>query len=123
MNIEWRRLRSGAEWGLFYGIITWLLATGITNEYSNLAVWSIILSRTLMGVLIVLISFDLMWWVKAGIIGLVFNVIMGIVIAALGYGWNPWFWPLVISGIICAILIEFSLKRKYDTVSQQEHKN
>jgi len=120
MNIEWRRLRSGVEWGLFYGIITWLLATGITNEYSNLAVWSIILSRVLMGACLVLIPLNLSWWVKAGIIGLVFNVIMGAVIAALGYGWNPWFWPLVISGIIFAILIEFSLKRRYDRFSKDE---
>ena len=86
MKIEWHRLRSGTGWGLFYGIITWLLATAITNEYSNCAVWSIILSRTLMGALIVLISFDMVWWIRAGIIGLVFNVIMGAVIAFLGYG-------------------------------------
>jgi len=120
MNIKWRRLRSGAEWGLFYGIITWLLATGITNEYSNVAVWSIILSRTLMGALLVLIHVNLNWWVRAGIIGLVFNVIMGVVIAVLGYGWTPWFWPLVISGIIFAVLIEFSLQRRYGSVSEDE---
>ena len=123
MKIEWRRLRSGAGWGLFYGFITWLLATTITNEYTNGAVWSMILSRTLMGVLIVLISFDMVWWVRAGIIGLVFNVIMGAVIAVLGYGWNPWFWPLVISGIIFAILTEYALRKKYDTVSSQKNKD
>ncbi len=123
MKIEWRRLRSGTEWGLFYGIITWLLATGITNEYSNVAVWSIIFSRTLMGALIVLIHFNLNWWIRAGIIGLVFNVIMGAVIAALGYGWNPWFWPLVISGIIFAVLIEFSLQRRYGSLSEDDNSN
>ncbi|MEJ2628128.1 MAG: hypothetical protein P8078_06205 [bacterium] len=123
MKIEWRRLRSGAGWGFFYGIITWLLATGITNDYSNGAVWSIILSRTLMGALIVLISFDLVWWIRAGIIGLGFNIIMGAVIAFLGYGWNPWFWPLVISGIVFAILTEFALRKKYDALSPRENKN
>ncbi len=123
MTIVGRRLRSGVEWGFFYGIITWLLATGITNDYSNLAVWSIILTRTLMGALIVLIQINLIWWIKAGLIGLVYNIIMGIVIAVLGYGWNPWFWPLVISGIIIAILIELALHIKYDrsSLNEDEH--
>lgn len=110
--IKWRRIRSGAEWGFFYGIVSWLLATGITNDYSSLAVWSIILSRTLMGVLIALFNFEYIWWVKAGIIGIVINAVMGIIIAVLGFGWNPWFWPLVISGLVFSICIEFALRYK-----------
>ena len=110
MNIDWKRVRSGFNWGLFYGIITWLLATGITNKYSNLAVWLIILSRTVMGVVIGLFQWEMKWWLRALIIGAVFNIPLAVLVALLGFGWNPWFWPILISGMVFGVLIELGIR-------------
>jgi hypothetical protein len=118
--IHWKRVRSGAEWGFFYGVVSWLLATGITNKYTSLAVWAIILSRTIMGIIQGLVQWDMAWWHRSIIIGAIVNILMGLVVGVLGYGWHPWFAALLASGILFAVLIEFSLERRYGEKAEVE---
>ena len=107
---HWRRIKSAAEWGFFYGIISWLLATGISNKIPTWGVWAIILSRVLLGVLIGIIRWEYPWWARGMLMGSIVNLPLAFIIRTLGVGWVQGFWPMFISGIIVGLLIEVSLR-------------
>jgi len=117
---RWKRIKSALEWGLFYGIITWLAATAITNRISAAGVWGILLSRMLMGFLLGYFTLKMPWWLQGILAGIVVNAVFGIlsllpgVIKSFFYGWIIGFWLMLISGMIIGVLIMISLRRRPD---------
>lgn len=109
---RWQRVKSACEWGFFFGIVSWLLATGITNKIPAVGVWGIILSRTLMGFIIGIFKWEFLWWARGLILGAVLNLPLGLVAMQFGFGWDTGFWPTLVSGMIFAMLIEWILKKK-----------
>ena len=103
--IQWKRVKSAVEWGLFFGIISWLLATGITNKIPTIGVWGIILSRTLMGFIIGYVKWKIPWWVRGLIIGgglnlilsLVVKIPLGDVVQRICFIWGRGFWMMMIT--------------------------
>ncbi len=125
---RWKRIKSALEWGLFYGIITWLATTAITSlrNFPTAGVWGIILSRMLMGFLLGYFTLKMPWWLQGILAGIVVNAVFGIfslipgVIKSFFSGWVIGFWLMLISGMIIGVLIMISLRRRPDhTVSSQ----
>lgn len=108
--LDWKRIRSASEWGFFYGVVSWLLATGFSNKIPVWGVWAIILSRTLMGCLMGMFPVKLSWWIDGLIIGLGLNLIFAFIVLVIGYGIG--FWPMLLTGILFGVLIEWSLHLK-----------
>jgi len=119
-NKEWPRLKSGLEWGLFYGIVTWLAFTAITNKIPALAIWGMILSRTLMGALAAGVVWEKPLWMRGVIWGVVGYVPFQLLaLLPLGTLWNRFFfgWQtgtllILITGLIIGILIELSMRHR-----------
>ena len=116
---RFRRVSLLLQWGVFYGIITWLAATAITNKFPAAGVWGIIVSRALMGFLIGYFEIKLMWWIRGIAVGLVVNLAFGglafIVNGDLQnffFGWVIGFWLMLITGIIIGPLMELTLRHK-----------
>jgi len=110
--IQWKRVKSAAEWGFFYGVISWLLATGISNKIPTWGVWAIILSRTLLGLILGLVRWEFPWWARGLLLGTAVNLPLAGVVRWLGVGWSQGFWPMLVSGIVFGVLIELALKHK-----------
>lgn len=110
-----RRVQTGAEWGLFYGVISWLLAFGFSNQLYSKEVWFIILTRMLSGIILGWIRISLPWWIKGLLVGLVINLPLAFVQAGWpDFGWIKGFAVTLISGMVVGVLIEMSLRHKYD---------
>ena len=107
---RWKRIRSATEWGFFFGVISWLLATGISNRIPALGVWGIILARTLMGFLIGVVRWEVPWWARGLVLAAAVNLPLGIVVRLLGVGWGQGFWPFLISGLVFGVCIELVLR-------------
>ena len=123
--VQWKRVKSATEWGFFYGIVTWLFATGITNKFSSAGVWGIILSRTLMGFIIGVIKWKFPWWARGLIVGVVVNLVFEAIakipmefIRRFCFGWTSGFWLMLITGMLFGLLIELPIRPKI----QAKHK-
>ena len=112
--IQWKRVKSATEWGFFFGVISWLLATGISNKIPAWGVWGIILSRTLMGFVIGIVRWEFVWWLRGLILGAAVSLPLAFVVRFLGVGWGQGFWPYLVSGIVFGLLLEVALRRKQD---------
>jgi hypothetical protein len=88
------------------------LATGITNKITSKGVWAIIGARTLMGLIIGILPWKMLWWVRGLVVGAAINIPFAFVVRALGFGWVSGFWPTLITGMVFAVLIELALKHK-----------
>ena len=108
-----RRVKSGLEWGFFLGICTWLLATGVSNRIPTWGVWSIILSRTLMGFLSGVVKWDIVWWIRGLLFGLAVSLLHGfVVIQWADFGWLNGFLPALVTGAVVGIVIERALQHQ-----------
>ncbi len=118
--MNWKRVKSSVEWGFFFGVVTWLFATGITNRIPTVGVWGIILSRTLAGYLLTVIVWDMPWWARSALIGGALNLVLtgffrlplGETFQHIGFGWLRGFWMMLITGVLFAVLNELALRRK-----------
>src|SRR4030042_6287697 len=122
---RWRRLKSASEWGFFYGVITWLLATGITNKMPAIGVWAIILSRVIIGVLISEVRLDHLWWLRGAAVGAGVNLVFWIFscisaewIAKVFFAWRMGFWLMMISGVFIGLIIEITIQRRKEQVEE-----
>lgn len=110
--IDWKRVKSASEWGFFFGIISWLLATGISNKIPGWGVWGIILSRTLLGFIIGILRWEFSWWKRGLIVGAVVNLPLAFLVRFLGVSWGQGFWPYWISGIAAGFFLELALRKR-----------
>ena len=119
MNL-WSRIKCSLEWGLFYGIVTWLLTTTITNDIPAIGIWAMIISRMGTGVLLVLIPLSARKWISGAVWGAGVNCAFGLLAllpAGGGYdsfffGWQRGFLLVLISGIIMGGLIEHAVRHR-----------
>jgi len=109
---SWQRIKYAIEWGFFFGIISWLLSTGISSHIPTWGVWGIILSRTIMGFLSGAFIWEMPWLLRGVLISLVVNIPCGILTVVLGVEFLTGFMSFVISGLIIGILIEWILARQ-----------
>ena len=116
---RWKRVSLLLQWGVFYGIITWLAATVITNKFPAIGVWGIIVSRALMGFLIAYFEIKLVWWMRGIAVGLAVNLVFGGLAFVFSgdvqnffFGWVIGFWLMLITGIVIGPLMELSLRHK-----------
>ena len=119
--IDWKRVRSATEWGFFYGIVSWLLSTGFSNKIPVWGVWSIILSRTILGLIIGILPIKFSWWLDGLVIGFGLNLIFALIVW-LGLGYTIGFWPMLVTGVIFGVLIEWSLHSKEKNDGIQDKK-
>jgi len=118
--IQWKRVKKAAGWGLFYGIITWLLFTTIDNTIRASGVRAIIFSRTLLGFIIGIVQLRFPWWARGILLGisvdlfftLLFYLPLGRTVDLFCFGWENNIWFMFITGVIIGVLIEFSLKHR-----------
>jgi len=123
--IDWKKIKSAAlEWGLFFGIITWLFATAITNEFTSAAVWGMIVSRILMGAVTALIAWDIPWWIRGAVTGLGVNLLFtGISYLPSGSffdGWRIGLPLMLITGILAGILLELAMLHREKQLAAQQ---
>lgn len=109
---KWKRIRSGAEWGLFFGIISFVIAFSISNKIPTWGIWAIILSRVFLGVIIGFIQYDMVWWLRGALLGTALNLPLAYITIRLGIALYQGFWPMLVTGIIFGILLEFVLRPK-----------
>lgn len=118
---DWRKIKSGAEWGLFYGIITWLAFTALTNHIPALGIWGMIVSRIVIGVLSAWLIWDKAWWLRGLVWGVAGHVPFALLaLIPLGgayrsffFGWHQGWVLMLVTGLIIGVLVELSM-RHYD---------
>ncbi|MBN1779849.1 hypothetical protein JW948_01880 [bacterium] len=109
-----KRLWSSIEWGFFYGFITWILGTGVSNRIPGWGVWMILLDRILMAVLIYY-GLRIAWprWIKGAAVG---------ILLSLPLGYFAVKWPFftqtsgmggaLLTGIVSGILMAYAIREK-----------
>ncbi|HDQ44103.1 MAG TPA: hypothetical protein ENN17_01225 [bacterium] len=110
---RWNRVRSSLEWSTFFGVCTWLLASGITNTMTGANVWLLVLSRTLMGLLLGLWKRGIAWWARGLIVGFGVNLPAGLVVnrwtdfgGGLGFGF------MMATGLVSGVLTEAAVRHR-----------
>jgi hypothetical protein len=122
---HWNRTRSALEWSTFFGVCTWLIASGVTNKMMGVHVWTIILSRTLMGLILALMTrISISWWVRGLAVGIVVNIPFGLVMNGFpDFGNGLGFAYMMATGAIIGVLIELALRhREKEMQAQSESK-
>ncbi|HHS12157.1 MAG TPA: hypothetical protein ENN03_00135 [bacterium] len=125
--MNWKRVKSASGWGFFYGIVSWVIFTGITNQTPAIGVWVIILSRTLVGFL------QGFWewkspWIRGAALGLALNLLLGgLALAPLGsffhqllFAWWRGFWLMLITGVLSGLLTEWPMKQTQEGTTEAE---
>ncbi len=108
----WKRVKPAAEWGLCFGVVSWLLATGVTNKMTELNVWGIVLSRTFAGIVLGLLQWETSKWLRGLVVGVVVNLPVSIWAAAwTDFNFHSSFFFIWIPGIICSMATELLYKR------------
>ena len=110
----WGKVKCSLEWGLFLGVITWLLTTTITNEIPALGIWGMIFSRMATGTGLVIRPLVKQKWLNGAVWGGIVNLgMLGLAqvpfgggYAAFVFGWQRAVPLMIISGIIMGALIE-----------------
>ena len=123
--IDWKKIKSAAlEWGLFFGVVTWLFATAITNEMSAATVWGMVISRMLTGVIIAVISWETAWWIRGAVIGAGVNIFFWILsVLPLGSffdGWQIGLSLMLVTGVISGVLLELAMKHRDKQLAAME---
>lgn len=112
-----KKLQAALELGLLYGLITWILGTGVSNRIPGWGVWLILLDRIVIAyILYRLIGFKQSGWLKGAVVGLVLSFPLGL--AAMSWPFfnsiSAWAGALgtgVIVGILIAVEIDKHQKK------------
>lgn len=118
---NWKRVKSATEWGLFYGVVSWILATGPWRKMPVWAVWSLIISRTLLGFIIGYVRWEVRWWIRGMVLGLVVSLPVGIGFRLMEIPWGYGFWLTILSGMVVGVLIELSQRPKKSKRTETGH--
>lgn len=123
--MTWNKIRSAFEWGLFYGVITWFIGTGVSNRIPGAGVWSIVVDRVLLAVLIVIIAekWNILWWIRGLALGFVLSLPLGYFASQWPFyntvsGWGG----ALVTGVVTGVLIEYHL-RKMDHLKEAQGKS
>jgi hypothetical protein len=109
----WNRIRSALEWSTFFGVCTWLLASGITNTMTGANVWFLVLSRTLMGLIIAVWKTGIPGWARGLVVGVVINIPAGLVVNGwTDFGNNLGFIYMLATGMIVGVMTEVALRHR-----------
>jgi hypothetical protein len=109
----WQRVKSAAGWGLFLGLCDWVLASGIARKMPTDAVWAVVFTQTLMGLVVGVEKWKTVWWLKGLAFGFAFNLPLVFGLRFLRPEWGkPLFFPLLAAGIIIGVFIEWVMRRK-----------
>jgi hypothetical protein len=122
---ELRRVRSAINWGFFFGVLTWLLITAISNAIPDIGVRTLVIYGALLGFFIGIIPWEFPWWIRGPFFGAALNSLMGLLARLLhggffqeiGFGWNHGFWMMMVSGIIFGFCIELALRHRQASMS------
>jgi drug/metabolite transporter (DMT)-like permease len=108
-----KRIRSATEWGLFFGVLSWLLATAVTNQIPGWGVLAIVLDRAVTGTVLGIMDSGRQWMWKGALAG-------GII--GLPVAWMSWFWPefntapalayMILSSVLSGFFINLVLHRR-----------
>lgn len=111
---HWNRTRAALEWSTFFGVCTWLLASGITNKMTGVHVWTLILSRTLMGLLIALAArIPIFRWLRGLFVGIVVNIPVGLIVNRFpDFGGGLGFIFMMSTGMVAGVLTEMALRHR-----------
>jgi hypothetical protein len=124
--MDWKKIISACEWGLFFGIVTWLMATGITNDITSAGVWGIIFSRILTGLVIATVPLRLTWWIRGIIWGtavnLFFVLLVRLPLGDFTFGWKIGWHLMVVSGAAIGVLLEIALRYREKQIQLLEKK-
>jgi hypothetical protein len=113
--IKGKRVKSALGWGIFYGICSWILAWSVSNKISNAGVWGLILTQTLLGLLIGLVTLKIPWWLRGLLLGAAVNLPVGFYLLHTPFVWTRGlFWPFVVSGVLFGVLIELGVRHSAD---------
>jgi len=110
-----RRVQSAVGWGLFFGVVLWVLTTGMSNRVpmSPKGAWSIILTQTLLGFIIGMVPWQVSWKIRGILVGLLVNLPLALFsLQWESFGWPKGFILFVIFGVLFGFLIELALKYK-----------
>lgn len=108
----WKRIRSGIEWGFFFGVISFVIAFSISNKIPTWSIWAVILSRVLLGVIVGFVQYDMQWWLRGALVGAAVNLPLAYITIRLGAPVHQGFWPMLVTGIIFGVLLEMVLRPK-----------
>jgi len=125
INPAMRQVRSAINWGFFFGIITWLLITAISNDITNIGVRTIVIYGALLGFLIAMVPLKFPWWIRGSLFGAALNGLLGLLMQLpsgeafqeIGFGWNHGFWMMMLSGIVFGFCIELALRHRSKLLS------
>ena len=109
-----KKLQASLELGLLYGLITWILGTGVSNRIPGWGVWLILLDRIVIAfILYRLIGSNQPGWLKGSVVGLVLSIPLGL---------TAMYWPFFSSisawagalgtGVIIGILISVEIDKQ-----------
>ena len=109
-----KKLQAALEMGLLYGLITWILGTGISNRIPGWGVWLILLDRVAIAVVLYrLMDLKQSKWLKGAAVGLVLSIPIGWV--ALSWPFfnaiSAWVGSLG-TGVIIGILISIEIAKQ-----------
>lgn len=122
--IDWKKMKSAAlEWGLFFGIVTWLFSTAITNDYTSAAVWGMIVSRIVMGAVTAMVAWSVPWWIRGAVTGLGINLIFAALsrlpLGSFFDGWRVGLTLMLVTGILAGILLELAMLHREKQLATQ----
>ena len=100
-----KRIVSALVWGVIFGFISWGLVR-VSGDVPLSGAVAIILSRTLLGFVIGISAWRIVWWLHGILLGLFFGLPSGFASLWLGRGWGAGFVLTVVTGIIFGFLIE-----------------
>ena len=110
---QWNRIRAALEWSTFFGVCTWLLASGITNTMTGANVWFLILSRTLMGLIMAVWKTGIPWRARGLAVGAVLNIPAGLIVNDwTGFGNNLGLVYMLATGLLAGVMIEIALRHR-----------
>jgi hypothetical protein len=107
---HWKKLKSVIEWGFFLGVVSWILATGLSNKIGAAGIWVIIFSRVALALAHEFIPLAYGWWKRSLILGLPVNAALAAFASWVAFGGMQGFVLLWITGIGCSFVVEWILR-------------
>jgi hypothetical protein len=106
---RWKKIKSVIEWGFFLGVVSWVLATGLSNKIPAVGIWVIIFSRVALALSHFFVTYRSSWWMRSILLGLPANAVLALLASYAAFGGMKGFLLLWIAGIGCSFVMEWIL--------------